>query len=292
MTQEDEYALLGNLKKKLISAAKIINLNFTEDDFGWTKKKESEKKEFYLFNRDNNLFEKPYKNVKLGTGVEAVRSSAAMIFNLLGQEDIKIDNINFNRPKYETELKAIKDDKYSDHNAHLDATLTSKDGTRFLAIEAKMLEWINCPKNLSLAYLDKEMYSNDNPEKFIDFFNKYIRDKDKRDSKDRYFHKNKRYDAIQMTIHILALYNACFKGEIKPDEIYLWNVVWEYPCKDYDIEKEEAGDYIEDANDTFSKLFSNLGHSFKVEYKTFQDVRDSIDFTLDERKKYLERYDI
>ena len=280
MTQEDEYVLLSNLKMNLINAAETINLKLTEPDFGWKREKDSNKKKFYLLHRDNNLFEKPYKDVKLGKDVEAIRSSAAMIFNLLGQTDITINGKHYGKPNYETKLGAIFDKLGNKHNANLDATLYSED--EFLAIEAKLLEWSNSPKKLPSAYLNSNMYFyKEHSTCFIDFFKWLINI------------KFKKYDAFQMAIHILALYNECLSNKKLPKKISLWNVVWEHKCDDYDKEKAESNTFIEYANQTFKPLFKKIGHNFSVEYKTFQNVRDSIDYTNNPKRiEYLKRYDI
>lgn len=279
MKEQEEFELLNLLKERLIKAAKQRNLDLSDSDFGWNKKKDSKKKEFYLKDRNNNLFEKPRKDVKLGFGNDAVRSSAAMIFNLLGQEDIIINSILYNSPEYETKLEAIRDINGRKHFANLDATLTAKDNSIFLAIESKMLEWIGEAKKLSQAYLCPDLYINkDKSKKFIDFFNKII----KNDAQ--------HYDAIQMTIHILALYNACVdEKKNMPDNIKLLNIVWEYDCDDYRKEKKESEVFIETANKTFRPLFKELNHDFLVEYKTAQKFINEVDFSLNpERKNYLD----
>lgn len=286
MKEKDEISILNQLKEKLIKTGKV-----SDSDFGWNKKKDSNKKEFYLKDKNKNLFEKPRKDIKLGFGNDAVRSSAAMIFNLLGQKEITIGGKLYSEPKYEDEFGAIIAGNDSKHMANLDATLTAKDNSMFIAIEAKMMEWKGCPKNLSPAYLETNSYFKDNhtPEFFINFFEGLIRDTEKKDSKERYFHKYSRYDAIQMAIHILALFNSCCKHEIKQPNIYLWNIVWKYNCDDYKKEEEEFQEFKDYySNKRVADLFKKEGYNFSLEYITFQDFITKIDFSKDHnREEYL-----
>ena len=218
-----------------------------------------------------------------------------MIFNLLGQKELIIGENKYTSPEYEAEFKAIKDENEITHNTHLDVVFYSENKTELHAIEAKMMEWINSPKNLSPAYLKEEMYVDDNKKssEFIQFFNSLIK-KEKQYADCRFAHKTERYDAIQMTIHILALYNYICKGKNKSvKKVLLHNIVWKYECEDYKTEEREAQDFIKKANEVFSPLFEELGVSFKVEYETFQDFKNRIDFLENTaRLQYLKRYEI
>ena len=98
MNEEKELEFLKNLKTKLLSAEKNRGKNLSENDFGSVRWSDSKKKEFYLYDARNNLFEEPHRDTALGTGVEAVRSSAAMIFNLLGQKTVVINGISYSIP--------------------------------------------------------------------------------------------------------------------------------------------------------------------------------------------------
>ena len=294
MKKEDELSLLKTLKEGLLFASKEQGRILTEKDFGSTRWKGSEKEEFYLYDYKNNLFEFPYINTILGTGVEAVRSSAAMIFNLLGQKAFSYNGTKFSAPEYETELKAIKDEKDAPHNAHLDVTFNSADKNEFWAIEAKMMEWLNNPKNLSPSYLNANMYlpENTKADVFIDFFKSLVFC-DQKDSEGRFLHKTKRYDAIQMAIHILAIYNHFCVSKNSAKRVVLQNIVWKYNCDDYKIEEAEANEFVAKANKIFKPLFEELNIDFSVEYVTFQEFMQKIDFSKDkEHEKYLKRYEI
>ena len=278
------------LKTKLIKAAEVIDLKLKDDDFGSKQWETSNKKVYYLYDYRKNLFEAPSPQTELGTGVEAVRSSAAMIYNLFGEADFILDSKTFTSVEYEKTFPAIIDRP----PAHLDAVFYSFDNTEMYAVEAKLLEWMGHPKNLAQAYLEDELYLavNNNRQTFIDFFKSLILYKQDKDG--RYKHISERYDAIQMTIHTLALYNHFLEeNDSKVKKLTLLNLVWKYDCDEYAKEEEEALAYIEKANAVFAPLFKHIGIDFSVKYSTFQDFKKRIDFSKDvERFEYLKRYEI
>ena len=126
MNNKEEIDILEKLKTKLLE----VNPSIQHSDFGSSRFPKSEKaQKYYLRDKNKNFLETPNADTKLGVGVEALRSSAAMIFNLLGQNALRINNIDFEPPKYEYEFPAIKNVKNSKHNAHLDA----KEAKEFMA---------------------------------------------------------------------------------------------------------------------------------------------------------------
>lgn len=286
----NELEVLQLLKDKLIEAAKVKGTELTDRDFGSRRWKMSKKNVYYLNKYQNNLFENPGPKTELGTGVEAVRSSAAMIFNLLGEEYFVLDKKYYSDIEYEKGFRAIKNSP----EAHLDAVFNSLDKTEMYAVEAKLLEWKDSPKNLAKAYLDKRKYyaTNKNCQSFIDFFQSLILQE--QDSYGRYKHLTKRYDAIQMTIHTLALYNHFSKETTSTiKKLTLLNVVWRYDCDEYAIEEQEAQEYIKKANSRFAPLFKQIGIDFSIQYSTFQDFMQRIDFSnAPKRFEYLKRYEI
>ncbi len=290
----NELEVLQLLKDGLIEAAKVKGLKLTEQSFGSQRWRNSEKRVFYLHDYRNNLFDTSCSKKELGTGVEAVRSSAAMIFNLFGKKDFVLDNKKYTGIKYEEEFPAIIAEKGDSHNAHLDAVFHSSDNTEMYAIEAKLLEWKDSPKNLAKAYLDFERYliSGKERQTISAFFRTLIIEE--QDRYGRYKHISERYDAIQMTIHALALYNHFLKyKDSKVKKLTLLNLVWKHDCDEYAKEEEEALAYIEKANAVFVPLFKHIGIDFSVKYSTFQDFKKRIDFTNDvERLEYLKRYEI
>lgn len=285
----NELEVLQLLKDKLIEAAKVKGTELTDRDFGSQRWKMSKKNVYYLHKYQKNLFENPAKT-KLGTGVEAVRSSAAMIFNLLGKGNFVLDKKDYSDIEYEQGFRAIKNSP----EARLDTVFSSSDKTEMYAVEAKLLEWKDSPKNLAKAYLDKKRYyaTNKNCQSFIDFFQSLILQE--QDSYGWYKHLTKRYDAIQMTIHTLALYNHFSKETTSTiKKLTLLNVVWRYDCDEYAIEEQEAQEYIKKANSRFAPLFKQIGIDFSIQYSTFQDFMQRIDFSnAPKRFEYLKRYEI
>ena len=286
--------VLQLLKDGLIEAAKVKGLMLTEKDFGSQCWRNSKKRVFYLLDKRNNLFDIPNPTTKLGTGVEAVRSSAAMVFNLLGEKELILDQKHFSGIEYEKTFPAIIDEIGDTHEAHLDAVFLSSDNIEMYAIEAKLLEWKDSPKNLAKAYLNKDRYFIGEKESnaFIDYFNALILQEQDKDG--RYKHRTKRYDAIQMTIHTLALYTYFSKEEIRAvKKLTLLNVVWNYNCDEYSLEEKEAHCFMKDANERFAPLFKQIGIDFSIQYSTFQDIKKRIDFSNDPKRfKYLKRYEV
>lgn len=291
----NELNVLQLLKDKLIDAAEVRGLKLTDDAFGSKRWENSEKKVFYLYDSRNNLYETPRRKTKLGTGVNAVRSSAAMIFNLLGEKTITLNHKEYSGIEYEKKYPAIIDEKGDIHEAHLDAVFHSSDNSEMYAVEAKLLEWKDSPKNLAKAYLEPNQYytKGKNSKDFIDFFETLISPNKETNKEGRYKHLLKKYDAIQMTIHTLALYNH-FSQETSTSvkKLTLLNIVWKYDCDEYNKEEEEARQYMEAANKFFLPLFKQIGIDFSIEYSTFQDFKEKLVISDAKRVEYLKRYEV
>ncbi len=240
-----------------------------------------------------NLFDEPYEGID--SRANSVRSSAAMIFNTIGKSEIIIDGKKYTNIEYEYELPAIDNKDNSDHNhsAHLDVKLEAKD--ELLFIEAKCLEWLSSPKNLNKAYLSDRCYYDCTGKAISKFKNaflcllKYPQDYKAKEKAVNY----ERYDAVQMTIHILGIYNWCVNNKEKlPAKITLMNIVWNYDCDEYNREEKEAHEFVGFANLTFRNLFDELGVKIKVEYVRYSDFLNRVDWTnSQERRKYLKRYE-
>lgn len=290
----NEMQVLQLLKDGLYEAAQVKGQLLTEKDFGSKRWNNSEKRVFYLRDKQNNLFDIPNPKTELGTGVEAVRSSAAMIFNLLGEKEFIFDHKNYSGVEYEKTFSAIIDEKGETHKAHLDAVFHSLDNSEMYAVEAKLLEWKDSPKNLAEAYLDKERYfiAEEESKAFIDYFKSLILQE--QDNYGRFKHKTQKYDAIQMTIHTLALYTYFSEVTMRVvKNLTLLNVVWKYDCDEYSKEEEEAYHFIKNANERFAPLFKQIGIDFSIRYYTFQDFKNRIDFSnAPQRLTYLKRYEV
>ena len=279
--------ILKQLKAGLIAVRPEIK----ESDFGPDDKRLRNYKEFYFKkkNERKNFFDDP-RDLKLGTGTCAIRSSAAFIYNIFGQDEICIDRVQYNKIEYEKKLTALA----NRNKAQLDGFLVSKDKTIIKFFETKLLEWSYGPKNLSKSYLSTNNYpeKNDCKQQFVDFFNKLHTSKPVIEKgEEKWKHKSKVYDAIQMSIHTLAIYNSLFeKDEIDYSEtkvIELINLVWDYDCKRYKDEEEDAKDYINSLNEKFSPHFKKHGLEFIVKYISFSDFIKTVRFQNPERLNYL-----
>ena len=269
----------------------LRNLNQPKDKFYPEDLKRSSKAKYYFKNIEDNCFDLPHD--KLDNRARAIYSSAAMIYNLLGKS-VTLNNKSY-EVIYEEELPAITPgkNKYQTHKAHLDATLRNNDEIIF--VEAKMREWLGQPKKLKNAYLDESKYLDitDNKQQFINFFKTIIENSNL--EQEEYKSTYKKYDAIQMTIHILGIYNFIKLGNnnnIK--KISLINCIWDYhSIPQYKKEVEEANNFIPKANNYFKPIFKNLGIDFNIEHYSFHELKELIDFKDDkEREEYLKRYDI
>lgn len=278
------------MKKEEIYEKLLQNLEKDKDKL-CPSDMESQMAKYYYKTIEDNCYYKPHN--KLGKNTNAIYSSAMMIYNLLGNE-VTLNKKDY-QVQYEEELEAITPGKgrFETHKAHLDASLKREDEIIFC--EAKMTEWFGSPKTLAEAYLDEECYLNitDNKKEFIKFFKELVDINTL--SNGRYKSKYKRYDAIQMTIHILGIYNfvkSNKNGNIK--NISLINCVWGYDeIEQYLEEKEEAKEFIEKANIKFKPIFIKLGIEFNIEYYSFHELKNLIDFSKDSEKlEYLKRYDI
>ena len=227
-----------------------------------------------------------------------VGPSAAFVFNTFGNigSKFKYNNNEYCIMAYEKELPAIKSTlekgKSHKHNAHLDAYIINDKEEIF--VETKLIEWLHPPKNLSPAYLDKNNYLYiDGADFFIEIFKSLISNQLVRDSKgeDRYKSKYEKYDAIQMTIHTLAIYNYCLSKSNKNNIIKLWNVVFDYKESDkYITEEQEANDFIKKFSGKFNELFLNIGINFELQYIPFSEFYKKIEFDDIRHKEYLKRY--
>lgn len=269
----------------------LENLNQPQDKFYPEDLKDSSKAKYYFKDIKDNCYDIPHD--KLDNRARAIYSSATMIYNLLGKS-VTINNKSY-EVFYEEELPAITQDKnkYQTHKAHLDATLRNNDEIIF--VEAKMREWLGQPKKLKNAYLDKNKYLSITADKqqFIKFFKMIIENSNL--EQEEYKSIYEKYDAIQMTIHILGIYNFIKLGSnnnIK--KISLINCIWDLPgIPQYEKEVEEANNFIPKANSYFKPIFKKSGIDFNIVHYSFHELKDIIDFSnAKERLEYLKRYDI
>lgn len=257
---------------------------------------------YHLKDIENNLLDKHYN--KIDKRANALRSSAAMIYNTIGPKGhiITIDGMDYIVAEYEQTFPALNNVDNADHphDAQLDVSLESVDKTDLIYIEAKCLEWFDDPKSMSTAYLSARCYRTEtgkNTTHFIESFRCLRIYPEKRDSKDnsRLLPYYETYDAVQMNIHILGIYNHCARGESKGvKKIKLMNIVWNYDkAEEYRAEEQEGRKYVASANNTFEKLFKGLGVDFSVEYVRYSEFLNRVDWSKDTtRREYLKRYEI
>lgn len=260
------------------------------------------KDDYRLKSIEANLFFPPYGGID--ERAYSICSSAAMIYNTIGPDSIIIDGKKYSNIIYEREFPALdnKDNSDHDHSAHLDVSMIREDGPELLLIEAKMLEWIdigkNNPKSCNKAYLSSYCYRKESKDMYPHFkesFLSLINPDSMFKTEKLYPPSYKRYDAIQMNIHILGIYNYCARKEEKiPKKIRLLNVVWDYDeAEEYQTEEREGKEYVAYANVTFRNLFKQLGVDFSVEYIRYSEFLNRVDWTNKlEHRKYLRRYEI
>lgn len=225
-----------------------------------------------------------------------------MIFNTVGPHRIILDGILFDKIEYErpfdvrNEVAGYETPK----PAQLDVSLLSKDEKKLVLIESKFLEWFYSPKSCSIAYLSKRCYRQETGLKtdlFIKSFKNFLSEPQAENSNHREnllpFYKT--YDAVQMNLHILGIYNFCSlnKGKL-PEQIKLINVVWDCDsAEEYQQEEKEGKEYVSSANITFKDMFMELGVDFSVEYVKYSDFLNRIDWSDDlEHRNYLKRYEV
>ena len=289
----NENKILQLLKDKLNTIK-----HFDEDDFNPESMKNSDKSSYYFKLKRNNLFDGLEPFPEIDGRYNSIGSSAAFVFNTFGNigSKFKYNNNEYCIMAYEKELPAIKSTlekgKSHEHNAHLDAYIINDKEEIF--VETKLIEWMHSPKNLSPAYLDKNNYLyTDGADFFIEIFKSLISNQLVGDSKgeDRYKSKYEKYDAIQMTIHTLAIYNYCLSKSNKNNIIKLWNVVFDYKESDkYITEEQEANDFIKKFSGKFNELFLNIGINFELQYIPFSEFYKKIEFDDIRHKEYLKRY--
>ena len=284
---------------------KLVVMNGISIYLKQLKKNFAQQELFYIDNyhlKDiaSNLFFTPYKGID--PRANSIRSSAAMIYNTIGPDCIILDGKKYQNIEYEREFSALNSNDATDHDhsAHLDVSMLSEDKTELTLVEAKMLEWTENPKSMSIAYLSPRCYPPETEKAvshFIESFKSLKSCPEEKDPKDekRIIPFYSRYDAVQMNIHILGIYNFCARDKEEiPKRIRLLNIVWNYyEAEEYQTEEREGKEYITFANVTFRNLFKQLGVDFSVEYVRYSDFLNRVDWTNDiEHRNYLKRYEV
>lgn len=276
----------------------------------------SPKHEYYLEEWEDNLIfdmdDLHQKQFDSGSGSElkkkmnALRSSSAMTFNLLGNESLMIkDNPYFGEGRYAIQYeKKLRTLKGRGNPANLDAELYSAENEEYIFCEMKMLEYLGASTTLNRSYLDPKNYklSTEDASVFINAFESLCVKPfpDKGDIQPLF----KSYDAFQMLKHTLSIYNAVNNLELHTaKKITLLNVVWEIKdssnlCSDLgpkynDIITNERNEFhdFKKVCKPIVQLFKNKGISFSVQYLAHHELIDLLELT-NEHIDGLKRYDI
>ena len=287
------------LKERLEKVAESENLDFYAES---TKDIDAK---FYLNHGEKNFYNSVKPKHKLHRYYNSVASSAAFAFNIFGEDEksfkkgnvINYLNEEFVVKEYENELKALNNRE----PAHLDCFISSKD--KDVYIETKLTEWLYAPKNLAEAYLERDGYRNEDIyEHFSKFFMNFIDDPVMKDSEDRIKSTYTRYDAIQMLIHSLGIFNE-YTGKNK--KVELWNIVWDIDSINdknkcellnqyfnmYKQESVEAKEFIDYANKSIVPYFKNNAIDFEIKYIPFSEFYKNVKYeNVPNRKEYLKRY--
>ena len=272
----------------------------------------SSNRQYYLGDWRNNLFDKGLGEHETeflkGQGHElsldstpdlaSVGSSAALPINLLGiNKTCQLKDTpaswNVNHGKYaltyEYKSKTIRRAR-----ANIDVYL--HNGNDHVFIEMKMLEPLKrTSTKLSEAYFRKESYANEQAYKvFRHLFDEAI--------------KANRFDRIQMTKHLLGIYNKFAKE--RPNElqhVILLNCYWK-PSDDfceqrlpyqrldltehYSLYQTEANDFTSDVSKAnVLDLFRSVNVVMQTDSLKAKDMLDYLDLS-DRRKGYLTRYNV
>ena len=309
------FELLSLVKEQF---EKVIgNKKYQIPDVG----KEFSARQFYFENLADNLFEpmtpgvlSQYSNGsgnELEDKMKALRSSSAMTYNLLGNDDIVLyGNSRLGAVKYSLQyewqghtLKA----GLRGQPANIDAILVCKDTGEIIAAEMKMSEWIfNSSGKLKSVYLNCENYDDKEAGAlFTEIANALIKPVSDYETdpqnQTEYLPFLTRYDGFQMFKHSVALYNACKEKRMCCKKLTLVNCVWEpnFPDKLSESAKEKYTVALSIEHSEFNvfyfemqpvkNLFRTLGIDFDIQYYSLSDFAKNITLS-EQRSAYLQRY--
>jgi len=240
-------------------------------------------KSFYQNGNGNELNDK----------MHALRSSAAMTYNLLGNENVilkenQIIGAGEYTVEYEKQLDTLRDSKAP---ANLDAFLQREEELCFC--EMKLFEPIyhntNFLREISSSYKDMESYF------YTDTVFSFTKSLDK-----LCLSGIKRYDACQMFKHTLGIYNYARKNELKGKKITLLNCVWTLNEELQDeklnlqykqIAEEEKQEFRIFEQCMFDAInsFKKIGVDFSIKFVTVKEFIEMLDIPED-KVNWLNRY--
>ena len=277
-----------------ILKTKLINTGFVKEEEIINYGLPTIRKNFFT-----DMSDKTIEEYKKGDGKEfakgdfkRIRSSAAMIFNLLGNEEVIIKpNSYLPSGNYKKEFeKKIKTVKRSSKKANLDACLYNEDCEIF--IESKCLEWLqNGNKSLNEAYTqDTTRYYFPETAELFRAIGKEI--------------LLSQYDSGQMFRHTLAIYNYLkdSKKQLINKKIYLLNVVWEPDEKELpeeirsiykhqlDLEHCEFDLFHKKMEPLIKIISDEIKNQFDILYLSVKDFHSILSYTDRNQKIFIKRY--
>lgn len=295
-----EYRILEFLRNKYESCCGVSE--YQRNELSGSRRR------FYLKHLEDNLVwdmaSEHFDQYMEGDGDEiasgsmyALRSSSAMTFNLLGNSScvIKKGDPVLDAGEYSVsyEYKPMLTPLKRGRKVNLDALLVGDGGETVVACEMKMLEWLtSMPKPLVESYLRKDSYRHADVADVFARVAKACRTAKALDV----------YDASQMFRHLVALYNACRKGEWpNVRKLVLLNCVWEPNLDDFSEMETRVvlGEYLGREHRGFEafkadctplfKCFADLGIELCIEYRTTAELVGLVDHPAKEFA-LLQRY--
>lgn len=270
---------------------------------------DTEIKGFQTKDIDKNLYhsmsdktKSEYKNsdgdeLKKGR-IDMIRSSAAMIYNLLGNDDVVLEkNKYLPEGKYKKEFeKKYKSINYINREtnepyaANLDAWLHNDSCEIF--IESKCMEWLqnNSEKELGISYIrnTSKYFFPDSAEMFRTVGTEI---------------PCSQYDSCQMFRHTLAIYNYLRDHpEKKTKKIYLVNVVWEPDESELleeirdvyklqlELEHREFQLFYKRMDQIINLITPDLAKDFDILYLPVKDFYSILKYSDEKQKRFVQRY--
>lgn len=260
------------------------------------------KNKYYFENLNDNFFEpmsdetKAFFESAKGTGLDkmrALRSSAAMIYNIFGNGPVSIkENEIIGAGEYKLEYEKYLETLKDAEDFTVPGAFLEKDG-ELCFFDVKLFEPFyhktNILKGLSADYGDMDSYI------YTDSAYSFNESIDKLNLSDI-----KRYDVCQMFKHTLGIYNYARKNELKGKKITLVNCIWtmnedlkdeklNFQCKQ--IEEEEKSEFkkFEECMFNAKNAFSKLKVDFSVKLISIKELIDILNLS-DERRNWLSRY--
>ena len=274
------------LKRKFLATGKI-----TDSEIYRFQTKEITKN---LYHEMSTKTKNEYKNsngdeLKKGR-INKMRSSAAMIYNLLGNEDVLISKNGYlPAGKYEKEFEyKLPTLKTSSRKANLDAWLHNNDCEIF--IESKCLEWLENKhkKDLTDSYFRSQKY-------FYPIEAKNFVDAGRQINLSQ-------YDSCQMFKHTLAIYNYLKDTGTQNKRIYLINVVWEPDENELpdeiraiyklqlELEHREFNLFYEKMKRIITAIKTETRNNFDIIYLSVSDFNSILSHSDENQRKMIKRY--